>query len=378
MTRIKAAALRLAMTALVLALGAAPAFAQDVPHVDEREDPGLFEKLRLSGEEWFLVPVLLYSPETGFGGGATWMYVMRDREEDPRPSSIQVLGIYTAENQFNAALRPRLYLMDDALLLDARASFSNFSLKYWGVGNRAPDILEEDYQSSRAKFSLAASYRVWKELRVGAGYEFFRSHLEEFLPGGLIATGLAPGAPDAIVSGLGPSVTWDSRDHPFASESGGYYHYESIFYEGAFGSDADYVAHRFDLRRFFTPAKNHTIGVQLLAQFIDGDPPFESFSQLGGRKMLRGIFSGRYRDRHMIAGQLEYRFPIWWFIGGAAFGAAGQVTHEVDRFEWDHIRWAAGGGLRFKVDRKNRINLRLDFAGSDGEFAVYFDVGEAF
>ncbi|MCB0220165.1 MAG: hypothetical protein KDH09_10755, partial [Chrysiogenetes bacterium] len=92
MTRIKAAALRLAVVALVLALSAATARARDGQRVEEGEDVDLFEKRRLTEEEWFLVPVLLYSPETGFGGGATWMYVMRDREEDPRPSSIQVLG----------------------------------------------------------------------------------------------------------------------------------------------------------------------------------------------------------------------------------------------------------------------------------------------
>lgn len=342
------------------------------------EEPGLFEQLRLSGDDWFLVPVLLYSPEAGFGGGATWMYVMRDREQDPRPSSVQLVGIYTAENHYTAIVRPRFYAMDDRLLLDTRFVFTNFSLKYWGLGNRAPESAEEDYQTRREKVGLGISYRVWGQLRPGAVYEFESSTLKEAEPGGLIATGLAPGAPDSHLSGFGPSLTWDSRDHPFSTFTGGYYHYETVFYDGAFGSDFDYRAHRFDLRHFFTPAENHTIGVQIVAEFSDGDPPFEGFSKLGGRKLLRGIFEGRYRDRHVLAGQLEYRFPIWWFIGGAVFGGIGQVAHEIDQFEFDHIRWAAGGGLRFKVDRKNRINLRLDFAGSKEEFAVYFDVGEAF
>ncbi|HYH56974.1 MAG TPA: polymerase, partial [Anseongella sp.] len=77
--------------------------------------------------------------------------------------------------------------------------------------------------------------------------------------------------------------------------------------------------------------------------------------------------------------QTELRTPVVWRFGVAAFGGLTKVYNWTDRFEIGRVKPNYGGGLRFLIDRKNDINLRLDYArGSDGQDGFYVAFGESF
>ena len=87
----------------------------------------------------------------------------------------------------------------------------------------------------------------------------------------------------------------------------------------------------------------------------------------------------RFRDKEMIEGQMEYRFPIWGRWGGTVFFGAGEVAPSVLNFSPARLKPAGGLGLRFAVIPKERINIRLDFAYTDFAGLVYYlDINEAF
>lgn len=63
----------------------------------------------------------------------------------------------------------------------------------------------------------------------------------------------------------------------------------------------------------------------------------------------------------------------------AAFAGNALVAKEIDQFQWKNIRTTAGLGLRIRVDKKRKVNARIDFGvSSDLTTGFYFTIGEAF
>ena len=115
-----------------------------------------------------------------------------------------------------------------------------------------------------------------------------------------------------------------------------------------------------------------------MSETTSGSPPFDQLPELGGDKLLRGYFQGRYRDRALIAFQAEYRWPLFWRVGAAGFVGVGQVADGLSGFRLDRF-WPAGGvGIRFLLAEQEGLNVRADFAFGDGSSGFYLAFGEAF
>ena len=99
---------------------------------------------------------------------------------------------------------------------------------------------------------------------------------------------------------------------------------------------------------------------------------------LGGTRRMRGYYEGRFRDLKSLLFQAEYRNIIQGRFGYTLFASVGAVSHEISDFHDSPLRYAAGAGLRFRIDRKEKLNLRLDVALGKSSQALYFTIGEAF
>mgnify|MGYP001586793466 CR=1 FL=1 len=112
--------------------------------------------------------------------------------------------------------------------------------------------------------------------------------------------------------------------------------------------------------------------------FTAGDVPFFQLPQIGGTSRLRGYPLGKYRDKHLIIAQAEFRFPIVWRFKGVVFGGGGTVFGSAG--ESAKLRPNAGAGLRFEFDRRQKLHLRVDHGVGSGEgnSGVYITLGEAF
>jgi hypothetical protein len=95
--------------------------------------------------------------------------------------------------------------------------------------------------------------------------------------------------------------------------------------------------------------------------------------------MMRGYFQGRYRDRNMMAFQMEYRvMPVWWRLGVVGFYGLGAVADEMSDFRVDDFKHAIGMGLRIQLDPKEQINFRVDLAYGKDSKGLYVLALEAF
>ncbi|CAI8415343.1 MAG: Uncharacterised protein [Cryomorphaceae bacterium] len=104
-------------------------------------------------------------------------------------------------------------------------------------------------------------------------------------------------------------------------------------------------------------------------------------SLMGGESLMRGYYLGRYRDKNLVAGQVEYRILPFegskkW--GASAFLAAGQVFSEDSPFELGKFLPTGGLGVRYLIFPEKDIYTRIDVAFTQEGPGFYFFIGEAF
>jgi len=189
------------------------------------------------------------------------------------------------------------------------------------------------------------------------------------------------------LSGVGPVYTFDSRDVALAASKGSLLDLQVMFNGKFVGSDYNFVRYQIDARHYQRIFSDKTIlALQFLGQFHSGNVPWYGLAGIGANlggtlynnaNIMRGIYEQRFRDRQMVSAQAELRQHLFWRIDGAAFLGAGQVGYNLNDYSFGGIHTAGGVGARFNFIRRDRVNLRFDYAfGTDPGF--YFAIGEAF
>ena len=106
---------------------------------------------------------------------------------------------------------------------------------------------------------------------------------------------------------------------------------------------------------------------------IDDDDtvPYFLLPSLGGGSTLRAYSSWRFRDRHSMLMQGEWRWtPSHLLIDAAIFVDAGKVTDRREDLNFDHLQHDWGFGVRFHGPMATP--LRIEFAhGSEGSNIVF-------
>lgn len=325
------------------------------------------------------IPAIFYTPETGFAAGASVLLVFRgkERREDARPSTIAPALIFTEKSQVLAVTGYELNLKKELYLVTGGLGYIKFPDLFWGIGSDTPDSNEEKYTPESVFFSISLQKRVRPRVRVGLLYELGNGEITEKEEGGLLDSGTITGSDGGTVSGLGPVVSWDSRDNLFYATRGRFHTVSATFFEPGLGSDFTFQRYLVDLRSYFEFIRN-VIAFQAVFSFITGDPPFQMMSQLGGANLMRGYYEGRYRDNHAIIVQAEWRRRVWWRLGVGVFVGAGDVAPKISEFRFGDFKPAAGAGFRFLIDRDEGISIRVDFGFIGGTPGPYITINEAF
>jgi len=114
-------------------------------------------------------------------------------------------------------------------------------------------------------------------------------------------------------------------------------------------------------------------------EFCQGSQHFFGLPLVGGNRLLRGLFEGKFRDEQITLLQKEYRWnflPRW---GAVAFTGVGNVFSKENSFQISQSKFTYGAEGRFQLSIKEKLNLRLDIARSPNEdLRIYLTFGEAF
>ncbi len=376
--------LYLLVSAACLARGAAPCAPEEPESAQARAD-----SLPQKRHSFVLLPYAYYTPETkvAFGGGSIYSFRTGDAPAGPaealppgRPSNIRIAATYTQLNQMILALLPELYLRNERYYYTGYYGYYKYPDKFWGVGGDTPDSAEEKYRSNDFRSSTTVQMQILPGLYAGPLYEYQYLSVDETDARGELQAGTVPGSQGGSASGLGVILRHDTRDNTYQPFTGFYNQISAVSFGGGIGSDYAFKVLSLDLRMYHRSIfRSHVIAIQTYDVFISGEAPFQMLAMLGGSYSMRGFYKGRYRDRNMITAQIEYRFPIAWRFGAAAFAGAGDVQSDLSEFSVDRLKYSAGFGLRFLFDAQERINARLDFGFGSGDNAgIYAMVLEAF
>jgi len=327
-------------------------------------------------------PVLFYSPETKLAFGAVGLLTYRFGLffKQARPSTLYLGAVYTLKKQFSFQLKPEIYLKNNSIFLTGNFLAERFPTKFWGVGANTDESWQENYTPQTYFMEIGYQRKLFPStpLYLGLKYHLERCQILEKEPGKLLDEGLISGSRGGLLSGLGLIISFDSRDNIFWPSSGYYFQVFGFWNNQIFGSDFNYLSFKLDLRDYILVSDRQILAFQAVFDTSQGEAPFYKLPKIGGDSLLRGYYSGRFRDKNLLAFQAEYRFPIWKRFSGVVFGAMGNLGDRLRDFTWDTLKYSAGFGLRFKIIPSEKTNLRIDFAFGPGTTGIYFKAGESF
>ncbi|MBF9143809.1 BamA/TamA family outer membrane protein [Hymenobacter properus] len=414
----------LLLTGLAFSAAAQPAAPSDTDSVNTAPRTGLvplatraaaqaqgsksFGQLGKSGRLSLLpIPVLFYQAETGFGYGLGALLSGRFSDDTlTRPSNARLQYWTTQKGQSLLQLVHSVYTPGEKFYLNGEISAYDILLYYYGKGPNSLSADESETNYNLFIINQRLQKQIAPKLFFGAQYRFTSiSKLD--VPG----NNLDNNRPNIFyteprmtererqntrVSGLGPVISYDTRDVPLAAFKGNLLDFGVTFNGTGLGSDYRFVRYQLDARHFQPLGSNRTIlAAQFLGQFHTGDVPFRELAGIGANlggtlynnaNLLRGIYEQRFRDRQMIMFQAEIRqklFPnggkVLSRFDAAVFGGVGNVNNYIDKFALKDTKYAGGAGIRFNFIRRDRVNLRLDYAGGTGSSpGILFAIGEAF
>jgi hypothetical protein len=325
-----------------------------------------------------------YSSETSvmFGSAAVLFYKpprIPPLIEERRTSQLTVALAYSLRSQFVGTAYTDLFLFDEQFFLRAAFNILVYPDSYFGIGNDTRLEDEERFTPRTLELRLRPLYQILDSFFVGPAFRIEDIRISDIDEYGLLASADVLGAGGGFDFAFGIAGSYDTRDSTLYPRRGSSLQYWTLVSDPVFGSDFRMSRTLLDLRHYipFGP-KDHVLAIQGVGRFTSGDVPFFALGRLGGEKLLRGHFNGRYRDKQLLAAQAEYRFPIVWRLGMVAFAGVGEVAEKLKDLDVRQTRFGLGGGLRLNVSKRERINLRTDFGWGGDEHDFYVNVGEAF
>lgn len=331
-----------------------------------------------------VLPALGFSPETSLELGLRVFSLYHARQDTTvnRLSELVLYSFVTLRAQFGLQFENAIYTDRNRYFLLGRVRFQQFPLLFFGIG---PAAGSERLALVNAT-SLQIRQRLLRQVRgnfyAGPQIDFQTiSNVQLDAEQGQMLPPLV-GAGGARTSGLGLTLVYDSRANVLNVRRGEFLEVGGLTYRSALGSEFAYQNFSLD-GRIFRPLgrSNRVLAGQIFGQVMGGNVPFYNLALLGGDQLMRGYYLGRYRDKVLLAGQVELRWLPFSFSkrwGGNTFAALGTVAPSVSNLQIRQVQWAAGAGVQFLLFPRKDVFLRADLGVTREGTGLYFSLGEAF
>ncbi len=330
------------------------------------------------------LPVISRSIETdwSFGAGGTYtFYTTSKKDSATRTSSIRFLGTYSLRKQFLITLNGPVFFPGERYVLNSHFSYSSFPDKFWGLGNQSKETDAESYDFRQYYIHLHGERLLTHKIFVGLVYDFQRVIDINVQNGGLFDQQNVAGRKPYQVSGLGLSLSWDKRNNTFWPGKGHYLSLQATHFTSLLLSNHRYTNFILDARWYKRMVRKQIFALQAYGFFNTGaDVPIRSLASLGGADRMRGYFSGRFRDDHLLTVQGEYRVPVYKRFSAVGFAGVGDVAGRYSTLSIKQLKYSYGGGLRFAVNKNEKLHIRFDYGFGKGKEnrGFYLQFGEAF
>ena len=330
-----------------------------------------------------IFPLVALSTETNWVFGIANAYVFKTSRKDPtlRTSTMPSGFLYTLNNQILIALGANIFLPKEKYIIRFENSFSKFPDKFWGIGNNTPEKARESYTFTQFYINPQLSRKIKYNFFGGVGLEYQDVFNIRYDSLGNFEKQKVLGIykrSDYQVFGYSLLLTHDSRNHAYTPDRGSLMRIKFANFNRQAGSDFDFHGLEVDFRKFIGFKTRQVLAIQALGILTFGDVPYRNLAVLGGNSMMRGYYSGRYRDKKFVGSQVEYRFPLYKRLSAVTFMSVGQVAGQMDEINFSRFKLGGGVGVRFAVLSKEKLKLRFDVVHGNETLNYYIVLAESF
>ncbi len=348
----------------------------------------------------FPLPVLGFSPEKGLEVGVAALYSYYGDKKDPSPftrnSSASLLATFTTNKQFKLDLRTENWTRNNDWHIKTNIRYHDFPFYFYGLGDTTHYADRSLVGNQRYKLLAEAERRITSHFYAGLSVTYQHDVFTQDENKGIYPEKSLVDKEGGYVTFLGATAVYDNRDNQNYCTLGTYLRL-NVAYAPKFLSKHPLWRIEAKGSQFFRLSQRSTLGINGYGQSLQGNTlPFYLLPEMGNDNIMRGYYTGRYRDQNYLAAQAEYRYFIdpkmrinIWFIDMhptfALAGFAGTGTVFSNRtFSFDRLKPNYGLGIRYFYDKHARLTVRLDYgwgekrAGEKRQSGLYLSVSEAF
>lgn len=345
----------------------------------DQDDPAKPKKKKRGS--LIIAPIPITSPAVGSGLVMAVGYVFKLNEDDKRspPSVVGAVGAFTSSGTRGGALAGKLYFSENKYQTTFAIAKGRVNFDFYGIG-RIPgrDAIKVPLKAGGTVFFAEFMRNVWKDIFIGPRYQYRKlyARLDGIqTPGGFVIPAIDA---QATTAAIGVHVQRDKRNNSFYPTKGSLFDATADFFDQSLGSKRQYQYYKISYNGYREVGEKQVLAYRGMVCSANQSVPFYDLCMFGVDSDLRGYTAGEFQNRRMFATQAEYRRELKGRLGLVAFGGIGSIARRWNEFRSDQLLPAAGAGLRFKLDKKNHINYRIDVGVGRAGRTLSIGVGEAF
>ncbi|WP_346317734.1 BamA/TamA family outer membrane protein [Chitinophaga sp. YIM B06452] len=344
--------------------------------------------------------MLGYSPEKGLELGVAALYSYYGDKKNPSPftrnSTASLLATFTTNKQFKIDLRTDNWTRNNDWHIKTNVRYHDFPVYFYGLGDTTHYADRSLVGNQRYKLLAEAERRITSHFYAGLSVTYQHDVFTQDENKGIYPETALVDKEGGYATFLGVTAIYDNRDNQNYCTLGTYARL-TMAYAPQFLSKHPLWRMEVKASKFFRISQRSTLGVNGYGQSLQGKTlPFYLLPELGSDNIMRGYYTGRYRDQNYLAAQAEYRYYFdpkmhinMWFIDMkptfalAAFAGTGTVFSNRN-FALDRLKPNYGLGIRYFYDKHTRLTVRLDYGwgekrtGEKRQSGFYLSVSEAF
>lgn len=361
------------------------AWSSEAAMLDQKSVDGFLAKLGADnqydpqkGIDWSVLPGPFYTPELrlGLGMAVAGIYRVDPNDKTTQNSSLSFTGFVSASGALGLGLSSYTFFTDDRWRLFVDGSLNRIPTSFWGIGYDAAQGNEQDYTSNAFRIHPVVMREVAEDLYFGVGWDFstLQADIDHPSAGDVFTRYHARTSP--LASGATVSLNYDTRDVVTRAQHGQLFKVEYSWFDPSTGSDTHFSATEVQYDYYHLLNEKSVLAFDLWGRFARGNVPWDRLSMAGDDRRMRGYYQGRYRDKDVVSGQVEYRRKLNWRHGYVLWLGAGSLGNDLHNLGDHPLLPTAGVGYRFEV--KPAMNVRLDLGFGKESAGFYFQVAEAF
>ena len=352
--------------------------------------------------EWVIAPIPVNSP--ALGAGLQWavgyVFPLSGQDKISPPSIAGIAGLFTSNGSRAIGMAGKLYFGEDKYRVTLAGGNASINADLYGVGKLAGDRgLFLRLTAKGTGMFVESLFQVRKGVYLGGRFQYRNLRLsidrKNANPPADIEINPPPEIADIVDAiredlfrqqtvAIAPRFQFDSRNNTFYPTRGVFVDAGIDLFTKALRSKFTYQYYKAAFNKYTSLSEHQVLAFRAMGCAAAGSRvPVYDLCLFGFQNDVRGYAAGRYQDRRMFATQVEYRLaiPKTGFLGrfgAVAFGGVGGVGRKFTDISVSEMLPGGGGGIRFRLTKKNPINFRIDYGIGKAGGTLIIGVGEAF